>query len=236
MEHPTPSRASALSERLYRLLLLAYPRAFRQEYASEMFLVFRDAYHETSRRQGTLGVLRLLVDFLYDLVKTVCIEHIRSWIQRDGRDFASAGKEHLAMTLQFTLDVAQRTDIGRTRTSNEDNLISVVPEDSHLLQTKGALFVVSDGLGGHTHGEVASEMAVQKVKEYYYQDLQDDIPTVLEEAIKQANNTLYQANEAVKAGGASGFGMGATCVAAVLHDQLLYAANVGDSRVYVLHE
>ena len=30
--------------------------------------------------------------------------------------------------------------------------------------------------------------------------------------------------------------MGATCVAAVLHDQTLYAANVGDSRVYVLHE
>lgn len=53
------------------------------------------------------------------------------------------------MTLQFTLDVAQRTDIGRKRSSNEDNLISVLPDDSRPLQTKGALFVVSDGLGGH---------------------------------------------------------------------------------------
>ena len=236
MAYPSPSRHSALSERLYRLLLLAYPRAFREEYTSEMLLAFRDAYRETSRRQGTLGVLHLWSDFFYDFVKTVCIEYVRSWMQHGRRDFALAGKEQLAMTLQFTLDVAQRTDIGRTRATNEDNLISVVPQDSRLLQTKGALFVVSDGMGGHSRGEVASALAVQKVKEYYYQDLQDDIPTALQEAIKQANLTIYQANEAEMTPGASGFDMGATCVAAVLHDQMLYAANVGDSRVYVLHE
>jgi PPM family protein phosphatase len=235
MEYP-PSRESAFSERLYRLLLLAYPRAFREEYMSEMLLAFRDAYRETSYWQGTPGVLRLWSDFFCDFVKTVCIEHVRSWMQRGGRDFALAGKEQLAMTLQFTLDVAQRTDIGRTRSTNEDNLISVVPQDSHLLQAKGALFVVSDGMGGHSRGEVASALAVQKVKEYYYQDLQDDIPTALRQAIKQANVTIYQANEAERVRGGSGFGMGATCVAAVLHDQMLYAANVGDSRVYVLHE
>jgi serine/threonine protein phosphatase PrpC len=235
MEYP-PSRERAFSERLYRLLLLAYPRAFREEYMSEMLLAFRDAYRETSYWQGTPGVLRLWSDFFCDFVKTVCIEHVRSWMQRGGRDFALAGKEQLAMTLQFTLDVAQRTDIGRTRSTNEDNLISVVPQDSQLLQAKGALFVVSDGMGGHSRGEVASALAVQKVKEYYYQDLQDDIPTALQQAIKQANVTIYQANEAERVRGGSGFGMGATCVAAVLHDQMLYAANVGDSRVYVLHE
>ena len=230
------SRDSSFSEHLYRLLLLAYPRAFREEYASEMFLVFRDAYRETSRQQGMLGVLRLWSDFSWDFVKTVCIEHVRSWMQRGGRDLALAGKEQLAMTMQFTLDIAQRTDIGRKRASNEDNLISVVPEDDQALRAKGALFVVSDGMGGHDHGEVASELTVQKVKEYYYQDLQADIPTSLQEAIKQANAAIYQANEAEKVQGAGGSGMGATCVAAVLHDQMLYAANVGDSRVYVLHE
>jgi serine/threonine protein phosphatase PrpC len=237
MGYLSPGRDSVLSERIYRLLLLAYPRAFREEYGSEMFLVFRDAYRETAHQQGTLGVLRLWGDFFWDFVKTVYIEHVRSWMQRGGRDIALAGKEQLAMTLQFTLDVAQRTDIGRKRASNEDNFISVVPEDNHALRAKGALFVVSDGMGGHDHGEVASELTVQKVKEYYYQDLQADIPTSLQEAIKQANTAIYQANEAEKkAQGADGFGMGATCVAAVLHDQMLYAANVGDSRVYVLHE
>ena len=40
-----PARARP-SERLYRLLLLAYPRAFREQYAAEMLLVFRDAYRD----------------------------------------------------------------------------------------------------------------------------------------------------------------------------------------------
>lgn len=230
------SSDNARSLRLYRLLLFAYPRAFREEYASEMFLLFRDVYYETLQQQGTLGVLRLWGDVFYDLVKTVCIEHMRNWIYRGERDLALAGKEQLAMTLPFTLNVAQRTDIGRIRASNEDNLISIVPEDRHLLQEKGALFVVSDGMGGHSHGEVASELAVQKIKHNYYQDRQHYIPGALQEAIKQANSAIYQMSEKEQAQGEKSLCMGATCVAAVLHDQTLYAANVGDSRVYVLHE
>ena len=115
-----PGREGALSERLYRLLLLAYPRAFREEYAAEMFLVFRDAYREASR-QGTSGVLRLWSDVLVDFVKTVCIQRVNSWIQPDWRNFALAGKGQMAMTLPFKLDIAQRTDVGRRRANNEDN-------------------------------------------------------------------------------------------------------------------
>lgn len=236
MEYPpTSGRSGAFSERLYRMLLLAYPRAFREEYATEMLLVFRDAYREASC-QGASGVLRLLSDFFYDFVKTVCIEHVKSWMQRGGGGFALSGKEQIAMTLHYTLDVAQRTDIGLQRANNEDNLVSIVPEDERLMAARGALFVVSDGMGGHSRGEVASELTVQKVKEYYYQNLQDDIPTALKEAIKQANTSIREAIEAEKTRGQENYSMGATCVAAVLHDQTLYAANVGDSRVYVLHE
>ncbi len=230
-----PGREFALSERLYRLLLLAYPRAFREEYAAEMFLVFRDAYREASWRQGAPGVLRLWSDVLVDFVKTVCVQRVNSWIQRDWRDFALAGKGQMAMTLPFRLDIAQRTDVGRRRASNEDNLIAVVPEDQQLLQGKGALFVVADGMGGHERGEVASELTIQQVKEAYYHDLQGDIPTALRNAVQQANIAICQANEAKRGQGDDGFGMGTTCVAAVLHEQTLYAANVGDSRVYVLH-
>ena len=235
MKHPSLSRDISLSERLYHLMLLAYPRRFREEYANEMLLVFHDAYSETSRQQGTLGVLNLWCDFFCDYVKTVCIEHVQSWVQRGESNFVLAREGQLAMTKQFNLVVAQRTDIGRKRSSNEDNLTSFVPGDNDALQARGALFVVSDGMGGHSHGEVASELTVQKVKEYYYQDLQNDIPTALQDAIKQANIAIYKANEAVRVPGTNDLVMGATCVAAVLHDQTLYAANVGDSRVYVLH-
>jgi serine/threonine protein phosphatase PrpC len=236
MGKPSANRDSAFSESVYLFLLRAYPRAFREEYEFEMRLVFRDAYREARRRQGTVGVLHLWSDIVCDFVKTVCIEHGRNWLQRDRHDFALAGKDQLAMTLQFTLDFAQRTDIGRKRANNEDNLVSIVPQDEQLLQAKGALFVVSDGLGGHGRGDVASELTIQKVQEYYYQDRQSDIPIALQEAIKQANSAICAANETEKARGGSDFNMGATCVAAVLHNQLLYAANVGDSRVYVLHE
>jgi protein phosphatase len=236
MKRSSTSHDSSLSERLYRFLLLAYPRTFRDEYATEMYLVFRDAYRETSQQQGTIGVFSLWCDFFYDYLKTLCIEHVQIWMQRGEYEIAFARKDQYIMTKQFNLIIAQGTDIGRVRTSNEDNLISYVPEDSQALQARGALFVVSDGMGGHSHGDVASELAVQKVKECYYQDLLNDIPTALQEAIKQANVAIYKANEAEGAHTTNKFVMGATCVAAVLHDQTLYAANVGDSRVYVLHE
>lgn len=236
MNYPPSSQRLSRSERAYRYLLRAYPRAFREEYGDEMLLVLRDALRDASKQQGIPGVLRLWRDFLYDFIKTVCIEHVKSWLQRSEGRLALAGKDQLAMTLQFTLDIAQRTDIGLKRTNNEDNLISVVPQDNQTLQAKGALFVVSDGMGGHERGEVASELTIQKVKEYYYQNLQDDIPVALQEAIKQANASIVQESKAKEAAGETGVNMGATCVAAVLHNQMLYAANVGDSRVYVLRK
>jgi serine/threonine protein phosphatase PrpC len=232
----SPGSAQGKALRLYRLLLLAYPRAFREEYASEMCLVFSDAYRDASERWGTLGVLRLWSDIVVDFVPSVCLQWVRHWREHSGRDLALAGKEQLAMTLQFRLDVAQQTDVGRKRASNEDNLVAVVPEEQQLLQERGALFVVADGLGGHERGEVASELTIRHVRDFYYQNRQNDISTALQKAITHANNAICQANEAERARGGSEFGMGATCVAAVLHEQQLYAANVGDSRVYVLHD
>lgn len=229
------SRASAVSERLYRLLLRAYPRAFREDYADEMLLVFRDAYAEALRQGGSQGVLGLWRDIASDFVTSVCIQRIRSWMPDGSRAVMLADEHALAMALHFTLDVAQRTDIGRIRASNEDSVIAVVPDDQDLLRTRGALFVVSDGMGGHSRGEVASEMAIHGVKEAYYQDLDNDIQTALVRAVKQANAAICQENAVEKAQGSGQSDMGATCVAAVLHERMLYAANVGDSRVYVLH-
>lgn len=235
MDAVSAKRASTFSERLYRLLLRAYPRAFREDYAPEMLLVFRDAYVDALRRQGKQGVLGLWRDVMGDFITSVCVQRIRSWIPDSAHTLMPEERGMLAMALQFTLNVAQRTDIGHTRASNEDSLISVVPDDQDLLRARGALFVVSDGMGGHSRGEVASELAIRSVNETYYHDLQNDIPTALALAVKQANAAICQENAAEKARGGSQADMGATCVAAVLHEHMLYAANVGDSRVYVLH-
>ena len=235
MSLPPPRRRAGFFERLYRALLLAYPRAFREDYASEMLFVFRDASRETAQRRGMPGLLRLWGEILWDLVKTVPIQHVRTWTQRGEDHLAFAGKERFAMALSFKLEVAQRTDIGRTRESNEDSLLAFIPKDETVLDAKGALFVVSDGLGGHGRGEVASELAVQRIHDAYYQDARDDVLTVLREAVERANAAVYQAGEPERAQGEQ-LGMGATCVAAVLRGETLYAANVGDSRVYILHD
>ncbi len=228
------SRATDCSERVYRALLLAYPRVFREEYATEMLLAFRDAYRD-AQCEGAWGVVRFWGDLISDLVKSVSSEHMYSWRERAGRDVALAGTGAYVMAMEYTLDVAQRTDVGRERENNEDNLLAFVPEAGPLLNERGALFVVSDGMGGHSRGEVASELAVRLIKVAYYNNTHDDIPTALRAAIEQANATIHDEGAQKQAEEPAGRTMGATCVAAVLREQTLYAANVGDSRVYVLH-
>ena len=135
------------------------------------------------------------------------------------------------MTRTFGLTVAQRTDVGLKREHNEDSVAYIIPKDEHILASKGALFIVADGMGGHAAGEVASEIAVNTVCTLYYQDPDSNVGTCLERSIKYANAAIYQrATE-----NASHSGMGTTCVVAVLRGKVVYIANVGDSRAYIVH-
>jgi protein phosphatase len=230
MEEHAPGQPRGISEYLYRLMLHAYPRPFRDEYATQMLLVFRDVQADAS---GGWSLLRLWRDVTRDFVASLSVQWTRYWMSGIKNASLLVGKEQLVMALPFTLNVAQQTDTGLTRPSNEDNLIVVMPQNQQLLQSRGALFVVSDGLGGHSKGEIASQLAVQTVNETYYQDVEKDIPTALKDALTQANAIIYQAGD--EQADAEDCPMGATCVAAVLHEHTLYAANVGDSRVYVVH-
>ncbi len=134
------------------------------------------------------------------------------------------------MAKQLRLDVAQLTDVGRRREHNEDNMAFVIPKDSQVMASKGALFIVADGMGGHAAGEVASEIAVDTVSNMYYQEDSNDVAVSLLRAIRRANASIHQraAENLLRTG------MGTTCVAAVLRGNMAYIANVGDSRAYLL--
>ncbi|WP_164928775.1 ABC transporter permease [Gloeobacter violaceus] len=67
---------AALSERLYRWLLLAYPTEFRTEYGEELVQVFLDNLHEESVAYGRRGVLRLWWETMTDLSSTAFAEHL----------------------------------------------------------------------------------------------------------------------------------------------------------------
>jgi len=131
---------------------------------------------------------------------------------------------------QLRLDVAQLTDVGRKREHNEDNMAYVIPKDPLVMTKKGALFVVADGLEEQPAGEVASEIAVDGVCNWYYQDDDDDVTVSLIHAIKRANASIHQR----AAENLSRNGMGTTCVTAVLRGDMAYIANVGDSRAYLI--
>ena len=92
------------------------------------------------------------------------------------------------------------------------------------------ILIVADGMGGHKAGEVASELAVNAVLESIKQNESKDKITIIEEAIAKANEKVLNmatSDEKFK-------GMGTTLVVATLENDILYVANVGDSRLYLI--
>jgi hypothetical protein len=80
---------------------------------------------------------------------------------------------------QLEIVASVRTDKGCVREINEDSGRFVRPSDPALLARKGSLLVVADGMGGHSAGEVASQMAVELVSSLYYEAAGDDAPAAL---------------------------------------------------------
>ncbi len=111
-----------------------------------------------------------------------------------------------------------RTDVGCVREQNEDSLVVTPP-----------LFVIADGMGGHEAGEVASEIAVSTIAEHAPQHPD---PEALGAAVEEANRAIIDAAMS----GEGRQGMGTTCTAAMLENDKLVIAQVGDSRAYLLHD
>lgn len=231
-------RQVVLADRCYRLLLLTYPESFRHAYGYEMAQAFRTGCCEAWRAGGSLNVLHLCGSTLIDLIASALKEHgqvLLQCLKRLAGVHSPAGLDALALAAPLCLQVAQRTDLGRKRVVNEDNLLAVLPDDPQVFREKGALFVVADGMGGHTRGERASELAVATVRELYYQQTHRESVSLLVHAFEQANARIYAENPPGDQGDGNA-SMATTCIAAVLQGLTLTVANVGDSRAYVVHE
>jgi protein phosphatase len=127
------------------------------------------------------------------------------------------------------------SDVGRVRSNNEDCYRMVEP--LHL-------FVVSDGMGGEAHGEVASALAVETIVQHCKESESDPATSLygspqpglsdrtrrLASAVHLANRKIFQAAEEHS----EQHGMGATLTAAWIDDGRLSVAHVGDSRAYLL--
>jgi protein phosphatase len=131
--------------------------------------------------------------------------------------------------VQYDVVASLLSDVGCQREINEDNGRYITPSDPELLASKGMLFVVADGMGGHSGGEIASRLAVDVITRTYYQNA-GDVQASLKNAILQANSAIF--DEAFR--NRTLFGMGTTVTALVLKEGFAFAAHVGDSRLYLV--
>lgn len=137
-------------------------------------------------------------------------------------------REYKKPNLNVTASV--KTDTGCVREINEDHGRHVTPFADETQRTRGTLTIVADGMGGHSSGEVASEMAVELISQFYYEDETSSSPEALKSAVERASSEIYQ----TAATDEKFLGMGTTIVALVLLNDTAFAAHVGDSRLYRL--
>ncbi len=123
------------------------------------------------------------------------------------------------------------TDRGCVRESNEDRGRHVAPDNTLAQQgQRGTLTIVADGMGGHASGEIASQMAVDLISEFYYADRTSNASDALRQAVEFANSVIFDTSVSDE----QYFGMGTTVIALAIVNNVGYAAHVGDSRLYRL--
>jgi len=133
------------------------------------------------------------------------------------------------------IQAGARTDLGRVRKNNED---------CYAIDDSLQLYVLSDGMGGQAHGEVASKLAVQTVLTHCRQSENSRATPIfgesspdVSERTNRLSSAIHLANRKVFETASSNSeqkGMGATIVAAWVESQRLSIAHVGDSRAYLL--
>lgn len=131
--------------------------------------------------------------------------------------------------MQYQVTIAHRTDTGRERQENEDAISYSSDERSgvHLL-------IVADGLGGTACGQVASQIAVQTIRQIFFTQsyLNLSINERLNLSISEANRMIMDRADRDR----HCRGMGSTCAVLVLANDFAHIAHAGDSRVYLIRD
>ena len=120
------------------------------------------------------------------------------------------------------------TDTGKTRQINQDFVycssspIGILPN----------LYVVADGMGGHSAGDYASRFCVEEFIRRIEHDGAETIISGIDCALEKTNQALLQkASESPELEG-----MGTTFVAACIQEDTMYVVNIGDSRLYLIDD
>jgi len=135
------------------------------------------------------------------------------------------------------LKAAGLSDVGLKRKNNEDYF---------AMDNSTGLYIVADGMGGHLAGEVASRVCVQIIQKNVNNWININSPATeifdfpdmtlsergnyLSSSIKLANRVIYEMSQEYT----EYKGMGTTIVILAVMPSTIIAANVGDSRIYLI--
>ena len=120
------------------------------------------------------------------------------------------------------------SDIGKRRKENQDKIYLIEPN------SEINLFILADGMGGANAGSVASSTAIEFVRNFIMQRINDismtreAIEKLIKDAMCEANNYVYSKSKEVK----EYAGMGTTLITVIVHKNKVYIGHIGDSRVY----
>ncbi len=122
------------------------------------------------------------------------------------------------------MSTTARSHIGLVRKTNED---------AYCFNEKQGYYIIADGMGGHQNGQIASQLAVDTIKNHLDDHLNlDNAFKALQDAFAEANRAVYNYQE----NQADGILMGTTLTVALIDAGKLYLGHVGDSRAYLLSD
>jgi PPM family protein phosphatase len=133
---------------------------------------------------------------------------------------------------QAHLPVVALTHPGMKGKNNEDRYaVSAFQLESHK-SVPVLLALLCDGIGGHRAGEVAAEMAVNRISQRIAESDGSHPIHTLEDAVQEASQEIYtraQANPGQR-------GMGSTLACVWIIGKRMFTATIGDSRIYLLRQ
>lgn len=206
---------------------------------------FRQLFQKKDKDQETLPHLPEVLDTaaaplqgdIEDTVKTA--GPIQQPAPEDASTVASSRSGAPGRRLAHPLLVGYASHVGRVRQRNEDSLLVLTSaSQGEAALPPFGLFVVADGMGGHSEGQKASQLAVRTLardvmSQIYPPFLQLDnsepprpIQDILSKSFHDANWLINGINKE----------SGTTCTAALILGNRLFAAHVGDSRAYLIRD
>lgn len=146
-----------------------------------------------------------------------------------------------------TIEIAARTDVGLVREHNEDSFLignlahgtAFSENGSGILRAEAvpALLMVADGVGGAASGEIASSLATQVVFDKLRERAANGalkgaivIADSLTQAVQDANEAIHEHSKQDR----THHGMGTTATVGLIVSGMVYFAQVGDSRAYII--